>query len=62
MASASAYEFRDQNAVSVTTAIPVAIGKNRFNAKIILHIPEKAWFDQLKIFLMRPFHRGSVTV
>jgi len=39
-----------QNAVWVTIAVSVAIGKNRLNAKIGVHIGAKTRFVQLKNF------------
>ena len=37
-----------KNAVSVTIAVSVAIGKNRLNAEVVFHIALKTRFSQLK--------------
>jgi len=52
-----AFESVIQNAVSVTIAVSVAIGKNRLNAEIAFHIAAKMRFGQLKTFPMWPFRR-----
>ena len=44
----SCVQPRIQNAVSVAIAVPVAIRKNRLNAKIALHIAAKTQFGLLK--------------
>ena len=57
-----------QNAVSiaiavsvVAIAVSVAIGKNRYNVKMVFHIAAKTQFGQLRTFSMWLFCRDSTT-